>query len=109
MWSSVRTSTVDTSNLFASDVLGGTVPIGTAVNVAMQFDRSNHQLIFTGGANSKTVFYGNDFSDASSPGLPFKVLEVSNNVANCTTLPGPSANISALFHNVSLNLSAVGP
>ena len=85
------------------------MPIGTAVNVAMQFDRSNHQLIFTGGANSKTVFYGNDFSDASSPGLPFKVLEVSNNVANCTTLPGPSANISALFHNVSLNLSAVGP
>jgi hypothetical protein len=97
-----------TFNLIGSGVLGGTVPIGTAVKVEMQWDQPNKQFIFTRGKNSTRVSYLGT-SDASSPGLPFKELEVFNNVANCTTTPRPIANISALFDNVFLNQSAVTP
>jgi hypothetical protein len=94
-----------TFDIIDADLLAD-VPVGTEVNVRMQWDQTNHQFTFGQSAND-TVSVPYAVSDSSSPGMPFKRLEVSNSVANCTTEPRPIAEIAALFDDVSVNQSAV--
>ena len=82
------------------------VATGTAAKVEIQWDQPNHQFLFTRGAQLAVPVPYN-VSDVESPGLPYKNLEIFNNVANCTTAPRPIANITALFDNVFLNQSAL--
>lgn len=85
----------------------GPINLGTPTTVVMRWDETNQRFIFRRDTNTPHVFdYSSTLTDASSPGLPFKNVEVLNNVANCTTAPRPVADTSALFDDVFLNTSA---
>jgi len=86
----------------------GTIPTGASATLVIRWDQPNHRFFFRRDVGPFVVpTY--QVSDTASPGLPFKDVQVQNDVANCTTTPQPIANISALFNDVFLNSSAVGP
>jgi hypothetical protein len=88
----------------------GPIALGTPVTVAMRWDFMFQEFFFTAsGFPSHEYFYGDVVTDTSSPGLPFKHLQAQNDVANCTNIPRPVANISALYDNVTLEPTCQSP
>jgi hypothetical protein len=87
----------------------GSIALGSSATVFMEWDQTNHQFIFQRDSNAAVNSSYGVLPDTSSPGLPFKNVEVNNNVASCMTgTPKPTtANMSALFNNICLNQSAV--
>ncbi len=82
------------------------IALGTQATVQMAWDPQHHRFFFGespfGRSDPDSFDYTGFLTDTSSPGLPFKHLQAQNNVANCTTVPRPVANISALYDNVNL-------
>ena len=86
------------------------IALGTSATVEMRWDPVMHEFVFETGPNKlHTYSYSGVVSDISSPGLPFKHLQAQNDVANCTTVPRPVANVSALYDNISVDTTCQLP
>jgi hypothetical protein len=84
----------------------GTVTIGTAATVQLQWDKPGKTFYFSrDGAGSGTVAYAQ--SDANPPSSPFRQLSTRVNLPNCQSAPRVSGLVDAKFDNVSVNQSAI--
>lgn len=84
----------------------GTVAVGTATTVQVQWDSPNKQFLFSrdGGAESGSVAYTQD--DSHAPGVPFKDLDTRIDIANCTGAKPLTGYVDATFDSVAVNKSA---
>lgn len=84
----------------------GTVSVGTATTVQMQWDQPNKTFLFArdGAAFSGSVVYVQ--SDASPPSLAFKQMSTRLDLPACASTPALQGSVDASFDNVSVNRSA---
>ena len=84
----------------------GTVAVGQATTVQMQWDKGGKTVLFSrdGGAFSGSVAYAD--SDASPPSLAFKQLSTRLDLPSCTSAPRVAGYVDASFDNVLVNASA---
>ena len=84
----------------------GTVNVGQAATVQLQWDQPAKTFLFSrdGGAFSGSVGYAD--SDASAPGVPFKQLSTRLDLASCLSAPRVTGVVDASFDNVLVNASA---
>jgi hypothetical protein len=84
----------------------GTVAVGTATTVQMQWDKAGKTFTFSrdGGAWAGTVAYSQ--SDASPPSVLFRQLSTRVNVPSCQAAPRVSGLVDARFDNVLVNRAA---
>jgi hypothetical protein len=96
----------DASCKFNQTVLGkieklGTLKVGNSATLKMQWDKTNHQFIFTlNGINPQTIGYG--VIQVVKPPITTsnRRLEVHLEVPNSTVTPHPSAFMDAYFDSV---------
>jgi len=84
----------------------GTVNVGQATTVQMQWDQPAKSFLFArdNGAFSGSVAYTQ--SDASPPGLAFKQLSTRLDLASCLSAPRVPGSVDASFDNIAVNKSA---
>ncbi len=82
----------------------GTVATDVSTTVSVQWDRDNHQFIFTRDATAIAAPY--TVSDSAPPGTPNKLLDSGVFVPNCTAAPLPTGFVDASFDDVFVNVSA---
>jgi hypothetical protein len=74
-----------------------------AQRLFVQWEKSNKLFRFRRGTVEKTISYAASFpSDAATPGRPFKVLDIQNRPANCTT-GAQRAFMDVFFDSVNTN------
>ena len=82
------------------------IAVGTPALLQLFWNPLNHIFAFFYDEANRTFSHVSSYAgvvtDTSPPGLPFKHLQAQNNVANCTTVPRPVANVSALYDRVFL-------
>ena len=84
----------------------GTVMVGTAANVGLQWDKSGKTFYFSReGSPTGTVAYAQ--SDAMPPGVLFRQLSTRVVVPSCLSAARVSGVVDAKFDNVSVNQSAL--
>lgn len=84
----------------------GTVNVGTATTVQLQWDAPTKSFLFgRDGAASGAVVYTE--SDTSPPGVMFKQVATRVDLPNCASAAGTAALIDADFDNVQVNRSAI--
>ena len=95
-----------TSTLIGSVVDLGTVNVGQAATVQLQWDKANKQFLFgrDAGAFSGAVAYTQ--SDADAPGLPFAQVSTRTDIPSCLAGPRVTGYVDATFDNVAVNKSA---
>lgn len=95
-----------TANVIGNIVELGTVAVGQATTVQMQWDQPAKTFTFSrdNGAASGAVAYVE--SDANPPGLPFKQMSTRVDLPNCASAPRTAALVDARFDNVQVNASA---
>ena len=77
------------------------------VRLQVQWDPDNDQFLFQLDDEPIVVSSYAPRSDAAEPGRPFKILEATHLVANCTTQPRPVGFWDVFFDDVFVNASAV--
>lgn len=84
----------------------GTVNVGTATTVQLQWDAPAKTFLFArdGGAQSGSVVYA--ISDTTPPSVPFKQLSTRLDLPACASTPALQGWVDASFDNVSVNRSA---
>ena len=84
----------------------GTVTVGQAATLEIQWDKPNKRFLFTrdAGAFTGTIAYTDN--DSHSPGVPFKVLDLRSDFANCIASSPLTGSVNASFDTVSVNRSA---
>lgn len=84
----------------------GTVNVGTAATVQLQWDRPNKRFKFSrdAAAFSGNVAYAQ--TDASPPSVPFKQLSTRLDLPSCQSVPRTSGMVDASFDLISVNSSA---
>jgi hypothetical protein len=73
----------------------------------VQWDPDNDQFLFQLDDEPIVVSSYAPLSDAAEPVRPFKILEATHLVANCTTQPRPVGFWDVFFDDVFVNASAV--
>lgn len=99
-------SDCSTSTLLAPAVDLGTVPVGTAAEISVEWNKALKKFVFMrdGGAQTGELSY--TVSDVADPGRPLTVLGSRTSVANCATGPQATGFIDASFDNVFVNRNA---
>jgi len=94
------------SNLVGSIVDLGTVAIGTATTVQLQWNQAGKTFCFSrdNGAASGSVSCTD--SDATPPSVPYKQLSTRMDVQNCLSGPRVSGLVDANVDNIFVNKSA---
>lgn len=84
----------------------GTVNVGTATTVQLQWDAPAKSFLFArdNGAFSGSVVYTQ--SDTSPPSVPFKQLSTRLDLPACASAPNVQGSVDASFDNVQVNRSA---
>lgn len=84
----------------------GSVTLGTATSVQMQWDQPNKTFLFgrDNGAFSGSVVYALD--DASPPSVAFKQMSTRLDLPACASTPNLQGSVDASFDNVAVNRSA---
>lgn len=84
----------------------GTVTLGTAITVQLQWDQGGKSFLFgrDGAAFSGAVGYTE--SDSAAPGLPFKQLSTRLDLPSCQSAPRVVGSVEATFDNIAVNKSA---
>lgn len=103
----------NTADCSSATVMGsiqslGTVALGTALRIQVDWDKASKRFIFTRDADAstaKTVSYTED--DSTAPVLPFKSLQTRTQLANCYTGPAVEGLIDARFDDVYVNTSGL--
>jgi hypothetical protein len=94
-----------TFSVIDSDTLG-VVRRQEEARLQVQWDPDNDQFLFQLDDEPIVVSSYAPHSDAAEPGLPFKILEATHLVANCTTQPRPVGFWDVFFDDVFVNASA---
>ncbi len=84
----------------------GTLALGTATTVQLQWDQPGKTFWFSRDAGAFSGSVGYTASDASPPSVPFKQLSTRADLPNCASGPRVSALVDATFDNVQVNQSA---
>lgn len=87
----------------------GTVNVGEAVTLQLQWDRAGKQFVFTrdpGTATAASAAIPYTVSDTAAPGVPYKEVSVRTDVQNCQSGPRTQGYVDASFDNVAVNKSA---
>lgn len=95
-----------TSSTTISSVDLGTTSLWSTVSVSIQWDKDNHQFIFTLDGHPKT-YITYSLPDTSPPGAQNnKRIEVQGILPNCSVEPQPVAFIDAFLDDVYVNQGA---
>ena len=83
----------------------GTVNLGTATFLQIDWDRANKQFLFSRDKGAATAL-AYTVDDSAEPGAPFKGVGTQTYTANCASGPRTTAFIDAKFDNFQVNASA---
>jgi hypothetical protein len=83
----------------------GTVPVGQATTVQMQWDEPNRRFLFAREETGQNVTLPYVHAIAGPPTVPVKALSTRLDLANCSPAPTQGL-VDASFDNVSVNRSA---
>lgn len=84
----------------------GTVPQGTLVRLAVEWDQAAKTFFFQRDSDAKlSVTYV--AADDAAPGTPFKQLDTRTDLANCLGSARTVGSVSARFDNMQVNASAL--
>ena len=83
----------------------GVISLGSSARLLIQWDQPNHQFIFQRD-NGPLTFVQYTVSDTAPPFGQFKMLDIFNDVANCTATPRPVGFVDTFYSNVFVNASA---
>lgn len=99
-------ATCQQTTTLGSIVEMGTVTVGTATTVQMQWDQPTKTFLFgrDGTASGAVVYTDND---TAAPGVLFKQVSTRVDLPNCASAAGTAALIDADFDSVQLNRSAL--
>ena len=93
------------STQIGSTVSLGTVNMGTAIVLQIDWDRANKQFLFSRDKGATTAV-GYSVDDSADPGSVWKAIGTRTNAANCASGPRTTAFIDAKFDNVQVNKTA---
>jgi len=100
------TADCNSTRLIGSIVDLGTVSLGQATTVSMQWDQPSKSFTFLrdNGAFSGVVSYTED--DTNPPGSAFKQLSTRMDLPNCASAARTVGSVDARFDNIAVNQSA---
>ena len=87
----------------------GTVNVGEAVTLQLQWDQAGKQFVFTrdpGTATAASAAIAYTVGDSAAPGYPYKEISVRTDVLACQSGPRTQGFVDASFDNVAVNKSA---
>jgi hypothetical protein len=84
----------------------GTVNVGTAVVLQVDWDRANDQFLFSRDKGAATAVSYAGIDDSADAGNSFKSVGTRTNVAACASGPRAVGYIDARFDNVQVNTTA---
>jgi hypothetical protein len=84
----------------------GTVNVGTAVLLQVDWDRADKQFLFSRDKGTATPVSYVGIDDSADPGSAFKSVGTRTTVASCASGPRAFGYIDARFDNVAVNATA---
>lgn len=95
-----------TSTQIGTTAALGTVNVGSAVTLQVDWDRAGKQFLFSRDQGAATAVSYAGIDDSADAGAPFKSVGTRTDVAACASGPRTSGYIDARFDNVQVNSAA---